>query len=355
MITDYESSKRARRAEALEYARQAEERAALQRAIDRYRNGSDPPPKPTFLYAVDEDATPLQTRRDIFASAVLFYAGRIHSLLDGYFQREGVLGEWNTSKRVLCTKQGADTTVDNGDVFGCDAVITESPFPANVDKHTIKVAQESKEGSKYVGTMPAMRCIITARHSSGRVFLIVVKLVCDTFPNAQTRRIIIANVFDASNRIIYRWLVSPVFNEASSRRFAQINDDSWLTSFSDLPKGNHDIINEEMTWVFDVGVVGAFFPVVTQFPLTIQLQVRGETLSYACATRRVPGDAFFSVWESKTQSRAIGTLVEFVAWALRVCPGGFNAAVLFPGGEQSLTQIRALLRQVNAHVQAMSI
>jgi hypothetical protein len=370
MINGYDPAEHARRElenEREERARRnAERREALelQEAMERYRRG-DPPLKPTFLYARDEADTPLQTRRDIFANAVLFYAGRVHSFLDEYFQREGVLGEWVTSKRVVCTKQGVETTIDDGNVSNCDAVITGSPFPAHVDKNTIKVAEQPGKGGEYVSTMPAMRCIITARHGSGRVFFIGVKLVCDTFSNAQTRRIIVANVFDASNRIIYRWLVSQVFDEASSRTFAQISDESWLASFSHFPKGNSNIIGEDITRMFNVGVVGAFFPVVNQFPLTIQLQIGGETRSCACATRRVRGDAFFSVWDSvveagrtwyggakksKTHSRAINTLVEFVEWALRVCPSEFNAVVLVPDGVQSFTQIRALLRQVDAHV-----
>ncbi len=349
-----EREERARRYAEIREARE------LQEAIDRNRNG-EPPPKPTFLCASDEAATPLQTRRDIFANAVLFYAGRMHAFLDEYFQREEVLGEWETSKRVVCTKQGVETTIDDGDVSNCDAVITGSPFPAHVDKNTIKVAQESTKGGEYVSTMPAMRCIITARHGSGRVFLIGVKLVCDTFENAQSRRIIVANVFDAFNRIIYRWQVSQVFDEASSRTFAQIRDKSWLASFSHFPKGNSDIIGEDMTRMLNVGVVGAFFPVVKQYPLTIQLQIGGETRSCACATRRGPGEAFFSVWDveagankSKTHSKIISTLAEFVAWALLVCPGGFNATVLVPDGVQSFTQIRALLRQVDAHVQGFT-
>lgn len=347
-----------------------------ERRHNAFRYGP-PAPKPTYLYAPDEGATPLQSRRDIFANAVLYYTERIESYLGEYFHREEVSTEWTITKQVLCTKQGADTT--DCDVLGCDAVISTSmsTFPANVDKNTIAVLQQSRDGERYVSTMPAMRCIINVNHGAGKWFKIAVKLICDTNSNAQTRRITVANVHDASGKIIYRWLVSPMFTEMSSKSYAKMKDNDWLYQIALFPRDNNDIINESITWMFDVGVIGAFFRVVKQFPLTIELQISGKTRYLLCESRHRAGEAFFSVsdptgvcdkvedgkkWHGgkkfkdveRVHKKTISTLREFELWALRVCPGGeADPTVVVPADMESFTQLRALLNQVNAYMQAV--
>lgn len=299
-------------------------------------------------------------KRDILANALLVFGNRMCVALGTYFESQIVNDNWAVTSVVSCVIGGVKTDSTNG--TGCDE----------------KKGNDS-DGVILLQHTPDIQYTITAVHSIRGEFVICLYMRSACLPNDvnKLRRCILCEVFGVNNELAKREVMH-FFPGNGSYESLKNESSLYVDLFPSDSSSSSSRHTRLLTWMFDVGVVAAYFRVKdanSNNSLAILVQTRasatGNTRDIRCecalhTNASPPNDlkkVFISIadtsapeyYEEETVRNWIGysktvrvprqpvfkrecnTLRDFIAWACGL-PIGSDNIIAIPDGFQSFTQ-----------------